>query len=186
MIEPGVAPDGGENAKGDAEDRGQDDRHEGQLEGRRQPVDEIVGDRALGVEADAEIALGNAEDVVPELNRHRLVDAELRLQGSYLLGGGVVAGNERDGIGRNDVADGERDREQAQQGGQEPGQTVDGEDERTHRSVEDPRPAGAGREGLSGPPDYSMETQRISWPLPIGLKRTPLTFLLNGPNHLVL
>lgn len=35
-------------------------------------------------------------------------------------------------------------------------------------------------------PGYSMETQRISWPLPMGENRTPLAFLLNGPNHLVL
>ena len=42
---------------------------------------------------------------------------------------------------------------------------------------------GAGPEPRGG---YSIETQRISWPSPTGEKRMPLTFLLNGPNHLVL
>lgn len=48
--------------------------------------------------------------------------------------------------------------------------------------------SGAGPEPLPEPagPGYSIETQRISWPLPMGENRTPLAFLLNGPNHLVL
>ncbi len=48
--------------------------------------------------------------------------------------------------------------------------------------------SGPGPEPLRKPagPGYSIETQRISWPLPMGEKRMPLAFLLNGPNHLVL
>ena len=116
MVDPRVPVHGRDDPKRDPDDGRQGDRDKRKLERRRKPVHEIVGNRPLCIEADAEVALRHADHIVPELHRDRLVDSELGLQRRDLLGRGVVAGDERNGIGRDDVADGEGDHQKPQQG----------------------------------------------------------------------
>ena len=127
MVDDGIAPCRRDDAERNAEQDGDDDGDQGQLDGRRHAREQILGDRALRVEAGAEIAGDDGLEIAPELHGERLVEPELLLDGIDLGLCRAFAGQHDRGIGRNDVADGEHDQQQADQRGHKPRQPLQDE-----------------------------------------------------------
>ena len=70
----GVAPVGGDHAERHADDDGERQRHDRQLDRRRQPLDEHLGDGSALGERLAEVAVEQVAEVPEELHDDRLVE----------------------------------------------------------------------------------------------------------------
>src|SRR6185436_6729969 len=104
LVDPCAAAGGGPDAGGYADDDGEDDRAERELEGRGEEFQELADDRRMGRDRLAEVAMQHVPDVAEVLLPQRLVEAELYLQLLVALGGdAVLAGEGEDGIAGEDA-----------------------------------------------------------------------------------
>ena len=86
---------------GDAErqDQGQDHQRDGRLD----PLRDHVGDRQVGEDRGAQIAVQDVPEPVDEAHQERPVEAERGADALDVGGRGLVAGDDRGGIARGDV-----------------------------------------------------------------------------------
>ncbi len=103
VIEPTVALHGGEGAEGNANDEGDGERDEAELEGGGELVADDLVDGAIGVfEGRAEVAAEETSEVVEVLPVERFIEAVVGLEiaedfrGDGFFGGERAAGHEAD------------------------------------------------------------------------------------------
>src|SRR5262249_47220674 len=157
-VDPGARPPGGEDPDRDGEDDRDDQGGDGESDSGRQPLTDQPGDRAVGEDRRAAVALEEPADPGAELDEERPVEAELVVDAGDVLGRRVVTGDDGGGITRRDVE--EREDEQGHHphhgdGGQEPAEEVDGHADRApsrpfiDSSMPDPLQGSAARTAAS-------------------------------------
>ena len=155
VVEPRVVADGGQHAERDAEAGAEEERGERQLERRRQPLEDVPGDRAPGLDAGAEVSLDDLPQVDPELDDQRLVEPVLGADLDDLLGRGILAGQGGRGIVGHDADQDERQHEEPEQDGQ------DEQDPPQEESQHD-RAAGAGAGPAPALPPASVGQEHVA------------------------
>jgi hypothetical protein len=120
LVEQGVAIERRDDAERQPDQHRHDGRRDRELERCRQPLQQVIGDRALGIEADSHVARDHVGDVAHELLRQRLVEPEPLAHRLDLCRRGVLAGHHPRGIGRDDVRHHENDQRQPEQGRRHP------------------------------------------------------------------
>ena len=142
-----VAAKGRDDAEGDADDRGEEDRVERQLGGRRDELAQVVRHGVVGQRRLAEVALEQVLEVDQVALRERLVQPVVLLERRDRGGvaGGLLAEVRRGGVARDELGQDERDQRDPEQEEDERGQPPREEAEEPDREEAAPPPRGAGR-----------------------------------------
>ena len=115
VVEGGVVPDRGQRAERYADERGEQQREEGELDGGGEAARDIARDRAAGVGGVAEVGLRHLAQVDEELLPDRLVEAVGLADGGDLGRRRVLAGERGRGIVGQDPQHDEGEDQQAEQ-----------------------------------------------------------------------
>ena len=121
---------GTEDSERDAAGGGKQHRRAGELKGLRKTLEDVPEDRPVGDVGPTEVPLGDAGDVVTELDGQRIVQAELGAKTGDRLLVGALAHHGLHRIARRDVEEQEGDHEDAEQ--RRDGEEESPQDEGTH------------------------------------------------------
>ena len=122
---------GGEDAEGQGDDHGEGEAGGGQLQGRRQPLDDERPRGGPVLEGAAEVPRCRPADEFPELDGERAVEAHGRPEARHLRRGGILRQHHDGGVaGQTDHEEDEgKDARDSEDGLTEPGQEI-----RRHRA----------------------------------------------------
>ena len=108
---------GGIAAERDPQARGEDHGRDGELDGPREAAQELVQDGPAVDDAVAEVTLQQVAHVVEVLLPEGLVETELFADLGHELGRRVLAEDDRGGVARDEVDEGEQDDGQPEEDG---------------------------------------------------------------------
>jgi hypothetical protein len=139
MIQQRIASQGRHHAQRHAGHHRQHDGIQRQLERRRQPRPQVLGNWTLGEQTDAHIPGRDVGDVMGELHGKRQVEAELMAQRRHLVRRRILAGHHARRVGRDDMRDGEDGQHQPQQCRRHPQATPHHHGQQPHRPIHRPQ-----------------------------------------------
>ena len=106
---------GGKDARADPDHDGDDQRGEGELDGRGQGLRHVLHDRVMGAQGHAEVTMDDAGQKVAVLHHDRLIEVQLAAHAGDVRRRDALPGQGAGGVARNHVHADEGDQADAQE-----------------------------------------------------------------------